>query len=326
MNKLEKTKKYFKDLVFSLFDTNYLFKFHHYNWLTPVIILVIIIAIIVSPIIIVYSTLSVDDVTSEALYVDKAMADILTHEFDCSISNNKLTCAKEYDYYDYSYTDEKGLVTSYRIYMNTNMENVKLNIENYDVVLPSDNYIYFGKEAFSYRYTQRDPITKTVTPRQLTSFYDNLNGFNFKEAHQTYLSKTDSDEANNYLMQQANHLIVNGYKAVAYETIFITIITQVFPYLLFILVAALLIKGNYLLKKKKGFTYSQSLKISIVSSLQSLIIALGLRLMGMDFMTSLGLAITCRILYIYFKYTGSRRNTQWIDNIYQEYKNERFNI
>ena len=75
-------------------------------------------------------------------------------------------------------------------------------------------------------------------------------------------------------------------------------------YLLFMLIVALLIKGNYMLKRKVGFKYSQALKIGIVSSLQSSLIALVLSLFGMDFLTVLGLAIVVRILYIYIKYQG----------------------
>ena len=95
---------------------------------------------------------------------------------------------------------------------------------------------------------------------------------------------------------------------------------------MFLLVVALLVKGNYLIKRKKGFKYSQSLKVAIIASMQSATIALVASLFGMDFMNILGLALTVRILYIYIKYTGSKKNTQWLDDLYKLTNDERFKI
>jgi hypothetical protein len=193
-------------------------------------------------------------------------------------------------------------------------------------VSPTDNYIVFTKESFLYRYAHRDPVTTTVTEYTLQSFYDNLNGFDFNKVAQEYNSKEDPTEAQNYLASQAETLIVEGYRAVLKESIIILLTTNIGSYLLFVLVASLLIKGLYLFKKNKGFTLSQAVKISLVGSLQSIIAALVLMAFGLQFSNALGLALFVRIIYIYIKYTGSRRNTQWIDDLYAEFEDERFNF
>ena len=323
---MTKTKQFFKDLLYSIFDTTKLFKFHKYNWWAPLCILAITAAIMIAPILIVYNTLSADDITIATLHLEKAMADTLSKGFDCKVENNELVCAENYSYFDSSYTDENDLTTTYRVYVNTNVSGIDFNIAGYDTVTPTDNYIIFFKETFTYRYTQRDPLTKTYNEYKLTSFYDNLNGFNFLDIYNTYNGYSDSNEAKTYLIEQAEYLLVEGYRAVAYEAIFTTITTSIGSYLLFIVVAALLIKGNYLLKKNTGFTFTQSIKITLVASLQSLLIALVLNVMGIDFANAIGIALFVRIIYIYIRYTGSRKNTQWIETLYNEYHDERFNI
>ena len=117
MTKLEKTKTYFKNLAYSLFDTRYLFKFYKYNWITPICILLITIVIMLAPTLIVYSNLSLEDITTKTVHLEDAIQTTLSKGFDCSIKDNKLHCAKEYDYFDYSYTDEKDITTTYRIFV-----------------------------------------------------------------------------------------------------------------------------------------------------------------------------------------------------------------
>ena len=326
MTKKEKAKTYIKDLAYSLFDTKYLFKFYRYSVITPLVLLLITIAIMLAPTLIVYSNLSLDDITNKTVYLQDAIKATLSKGFDCSVNDNKLSCAQEYDYFDYSYTDEKDITTTYRVFVNTNISGIDFTINDYATVAPTDNYIVFTEESFLYRYAQRDPVTKSVTEYKLQSFYDNLNGFDFNQVTQEYNSIEDAQEAEAYLDNQSETLIVEGYRAVLKESIVIILATNIGSYLLFILVASLLIKGLYLLKRNKGFTLSQSIKIALVSSLQSIIVALVLSAVGVEFVNALGLATFARIMYIYVRYTGSRKNTQWIDNLYTEFKDERFNI
>ena len=323
---MKKIKTFFKDLLYSIVDTKYLFKFHKYNWATPLVVLFITVAIMLVPILIVYSTLSIDDITTNVVHLEKAIANTLISDYDCSINGDKLTCAEPYTYYDYSYTDDKGITTTYRVYVNTSLEGINFNVEGYDTVAPTDNFIVFTEEVFQFRYTYRDPINKQVHQYKLECSYENLNGVSFKDIKQNYLSKANDTEAQTYIIQEAENFILEGYKAMAKEKIFVTLTTDIGAYLLFIVVASILIKGTYLLKRNKGFTLSQSMKITFVASIQSLIIATSGMFMGLDFVNVLSLTIFVRILYIYIKYTGSRKNTQWIDDLYKEYKDERFNV
>ena len=88
----------------------------------------------------------------------------------------------------------------------------------------------------------------------------------------------------------------------------------------------MLLKGNYLFNRKKGFTYGQCIKVTIISSIQSYLIALCLSFVGFDLVVVFGLALTVRALWLWARYTSSRKNTQWLDDLYKLTNEERFNI
>ena len=77
MKEKKSLKQFFKDLLFSIFDTPSLLKFGIYSSLTPLIILVITIARMISPNIILYNTLEVEDITTNVVHLEKVVADVL---------------------------------------------------------------------------------------------------------------------------------------------------------------------------------------------------------------------------------------------------------
>lgn len=164
--------------------------------------------------------------------------------------------------------------------------------------------------------------------------YANNNNIDINVAKQTLLTEKGfsseielKDKASNdYLLEKGTMIIYEGYRSLAKETIYNGVLANVTMYLTFILICALLFKGNFLLKKNKGFKYSQGIKLSLVSSLQSLLIASFLYLLGFDLMSMLGLAMTIRVIYIYCRYTGSKKNKVWLDDLYAYSKDERFNV
>ena len=79
-----------------------------------------------------------------------------------------------------------------------------------------------------------------------------------------------------------------------------------------------------MLNRKKGFKYSQALKVAVVASLQSYLIALIASLFKFDLVNIFGLALTVRTLYLWLKYTASKNNTAWLNDLYEYSKSERF--
>lgn len=313
-------KQYFSDLFYSLFDTNRLFKFSVYSWLTPLIIMIITFAIMLTPVFVGYASINNEVITANIPEIDDVIAETLKRNYSCSIKDKELNCDKQYDVFN----SQQGLFT-YKVYVNSNLSGLEFNVGTFNEEAANENYLIFFKESFSYRKVTRDPGTGKVVVYKNDSFYDMLDGVSFSEIYQTGMS-LEGQAQDEYFQQEADNIILKGFKAYAGETIYLSIVSNVGTYLLFVLVVALLIKGNYLLKRKKGFSYSQSLKVVFVSSMQSVLAAIVLYLFGINFINALGLAITVRSLYIYIKYTGSKKNTAWIETLYKETQDERFNV
>ena len=320
-------KQYFKDLLSSITSTASLFKFCVYSWLTPLIILILTLSIMIIPSFVSYNTLQAEDITENTKYVDKILMNVLSSNIDCSVTNGALSCNQDYAPFTSTYTLETkdgDIEYTYKVFIKNNVSDVDFSVGTFETPKENENYLIFFEKSFQYRYVYREPITKTVMEYGYDSSYEKLEGLSFSQIYNNYSNIENADEANQYLQTQANDIILKGFKVVAFNFIYVSILSSAGMYLLFLLIVALLIKGNTMLKKKQGFTYSQALKIAIVSSLQSLLLALLVMLMGSNFMNALGLTLTGRTLYIYIKYTGSKKNTQWSDDLYEYTKDERF--
>ncbi len=323
MNNENKIKRYFKDLGLSIVKTKNLFRFAYYNWITPLILLISVSLLMIIPAVQSYNSLSSDDVTTNVMYLDTALAKTLNDDIKCHVSDYKLVCDEGYSYNElHTFENKNKDEIKYKVYINHDVSNVSFSVGKYGEHFDTDNYIIFFESNFVYRYTYHDPKTESVTEYQLFGSYDFLNDLDFSKIYTDSLTQEDSEQ---YLLDKANFIILEGYKGIAKQLILTTTVSNVSTYLIFLLVVSLLIKGNFMLKKK-GFKYSQCLKISIVASLQSTIIALIFMLFGFNFMNVLGLALAIRTVYIYIKYTGSKKNTGWIDEIYNETHDERFNL
>ena len=318
-----KMKIYFKDLLFSLFKTKKLFKFAFYKWITPIVIFILVSTIIVLPSIISYNKLTITSINSNILYIDEVMAHVLDSDIKCSINEKGLTCEEGYTFdEEYHFYNDNNDEIIYRIIINKDITDIDFKTGAFGEHFKTDNYLIFFPTTFSYRYTYHNPKTKTVEVSSGYGLYDELNGFDFAKVYQESLAKEDSQA---YLLNEGADFILKGYKAFAHETAFMGAVINIGLYLVFCLVIALLIKGNYLIRKGKGFKYRQALKIAIVASLQSALLALIVSLLGFSFMNMFGLLLVIRVLYIYFKYTG-RNKTEWLQEIYKETGDERFNV
>lgn len=325
MKKSNKIKEFFKDLLTSIYKTSSLFKFAIYKWVTPFIVFVIVATVMCLPTLISYNRLSAEFITSNVSYSDKVLSHILSQDIKCSINDSKLVCDENYSYNElYEFTNGNGDTIKYKIYINTNISDVDFSVGEFGQHGDNDNYFVFFQESFRYRYTYHNPRTEKVEQNEALGAYTNLNNLDF---HQIYLSSLQAENQDEYLINVSNNIILEGYKVLAYEAMTITIITHIGMYLCFMAVVSLLMKGNYLLSRNKGFKFTQALKISIISSIQSLLIALILWLVaGFNLTNAFGLALTIRSMYIYIKYTASRKNISWLDDMYKLTNDERFKV
>lgn len=321
-------KQYFSDLFSSIANTPSLFKFCIYSWLTPFLIFLITLSIISVPSIVLYNQLTVEDVTDQVEYIDKAVMDVLSKNLDCSIKNNTFSCNQDYTPFlsTYSVETENGNIDyTYKVFIGSEYTSgVDFTIGTFSSPTENENYLIFFEKTFQYRYVYRNPTSKEVYYLEVHSSYEKLGDLNFAEIYNNYKNIENSEEANNYLQNQANTIILEGYKTEAFNQIYSSILSTVSIYLIFMLIVAILMKGNTMLRRKQGFTFSQALKIAFVSSLQSVLAALVLMLAGINFIGGFGLALTTRTIYIYIKYTGSKKNTQWSNDLYKLTNDERF--
>lgn len=333
-NKKEKTIEYLKDLGMSTINTNYLFKFAIRHWITPLIAFIIVTACLIVPPYLRNNNKTGDQIINQSgiLYSDMALSYALSTDVKCKISNaGILECDEGYKYIEAhkEFENDYGKKIYYDIYINAKDDITLLDeqehfkVESYSD--PGDNYIALYEESFIIRYVYRNSDTGNYSIFKVYGFYTELSGLNL---HDKFIeaSTLEESEAKAKFDNLADEIIAKGYNAAYAEVQFIQLTSNLFSYLLLIGIASLLIKGNYLLNRKKGFKYTQCIKITIMSSCMALPVAFILSLFRFDLVTMFGLIITFRTLYIWLRYTSSRKNTDWLKELYEYSKDERFNI
>ena len=324
MTKKEKIKTYLHDLLFCTFNTKSLFKFAIYSWITPLVVFILVCAAISLPPVISYNRLTSESVTSNVLYLDKIMAHVLSTDVKCHVEDKRFLCDEGYSYEEiYEFKNSNNDTIKYKIVINKSISDMKFDLGEYGTHYDSDNYLVFFETTFAFRYALHDIKTEKVKATTLYAFYDNMEGWNLSDIYTQSLTQENPES---YLLAKSNEMILGGYKALLKEQIYTSLVADIGMYVVLILIIGLLIKGNLMFKRKKGFKYSQSLKIGLVASLQSMIIAFVLSLFGMNFMALFGLILVARIIYIYIRYTGSRKHLEWLNDLYVLTNDDRFKV
>lgn len=335
----EKVIEYLKDLGLCTINTKNLFKFAVRHWITPLIAFILVTTCLVLPPYLQNTNKTGDEVITQSgvLYSDVALSYALSTDVKCKISNKgQLECDEGYKFVEshkeFLVDKDKGVKTYYDIYINADEditaldENEHFKVESYSD--PGDNYIALYKNLFIIRYVYRTSDNAGNASYSIYKIYGAYTELVGLDLHAKYneASTLEQAAAQTKFDELADHIISKGYKAAYAEEQFAQLASNLFSYLLLIAIASLLIKGNYLLNRKKGFKYSQCIKITIMSSCMALPIATILNFFKFDLVTMFGLIITFRTLYIWLRYTSSRKNTEWLNELYEYSKDERFNI
>lgn len=330
--KKEDIKKYLKDLGLSTIHTKNLFRFGVRHWITPLIIFLITIACFIVPPYIKNNSQTGQEAINKTgvLYADTALSHILSTDVKCKVNDSyKLECDEGYKFIEShkEFENEYGKKIYYDLYVNAPNEITALDENEHFKVSsfsdPGDNYIALYEETFIIRYVHRNDDTGSYYISKLYGFYNDLQGLNL---HQKYdeINALSQEERSAKYTELAHEIIVKGYQAANVEASFIQLTSNLFSYLLLLAVAALLVKGNYLLNTKKGLKYTQCIKITIMMSTSALPIAIILNLLGFDLITLFGLILTCRALYVWLRYTASRKNIMWLNDLYEYSHDSRF--
>ena len=332
-NKTNKFVSFWKDLGKSLISTEYLFKFGIKHWITPLIVFLTITTLIVIPPYLQNNNLSGDEVLTYTgvYYADDALSYALSTDVKCKIVDNHLSCDEGYKLVakEMEFENDYGKKVEYDIFINADEEIAALDDQAYFKIekFPDagDNYIALYKESFIMRYVYRNDDTGDYATYKTYGFYTELNGL---DLHQVYTEAISLEETtkNEKFDTIADEIIAKGFKVSNAEMNFIKLTSNLFSYLLLVAIAAVLIKGNYLLNRHKGFKYSQCIKVTIIASIQSYVIGFIFSLFRFNLVNVFGLALTFRVLYIWFRYTASRKNTQWLENLYKLTNDERFKL
>jgi len=330
-SKKENFINYLKDLGLSIVKTKNLFRFAIRHWITPLIVFIVVTLLLTIPQFINNATRTGDEVIQGTgiLYSDKVISHALSQDLKCKVENGKLKCDEGFSYVEtYEFTNEKtGKNVAYDIYVNAadtiNTRDDDGYFEVKDFAKEGDNYVAFYEESFIIRYVSRNSDTGDYLIYKMYGFYTQLESLDLSEVYSIYTQKAEA-EKEEYLDYVSDSIIALGFDAATSERQFIELSSNLLSYIILLLIVALLIKGNFMLNRKKGLKYSQSFKIAIMASLQSCLIALALSLFNFNIVNVFGLALTIRTLYLWLRYTASRSNTTWLNDLYEYSKDDRF--
>lgn len=332
-NKMNKFVNFWKELGRSLISTEYLFKFGIKHWITPLIVFLSITTLIVIPPYLQNNNLSGDEVLmyTGVYYADDALSYALSLDVKCKVVDNRLSCDDGYKLVEkqMQFENKHGKKIEYDIFINADADIAALDDQAYFKIEKypddGDNYIALYKESFIMRYVYRNDDTGAYSVYKTFGFYTELNGLDLHQVYTEAMSLEETAKIEKF-NSVSDEIIAKGFKAANAENNFIKLASNLFSYLLLIAIASVLIKGNYLLNRHKGFKYSQCIKVTIIASIQSYIIGFIFSLFRFDLVNVFGLALTFRTIYIWFRYTSSRKNTQWLQNLYKLTNDERFKL
>lgn len=315
-------KKKFLDsletLLGSLIDNKTLFERRKNSFLVPIIIFILSIFMMSFPSYISYAKQTSDDIMKNFPSIETPLGNMLSSgDLDCSVKEGTLICSEDTaPYYDYSGDDIKRI--KYAVFVNheaiTADTAVSLNSPK-----ETDNYIILMPTVIKIRYVNRDYVNDEVNTYEITGTYSQLEGYNLKEISEKIASNPSS------VNEEVSNFVYKSYRSNLRTLLITSLSSSIVSFVLFTLVCALMLKSPTLFKRKKGFKFSECLKIALTASLMPFIISLILCLFNINFAVIFALIYFARMVYVYIRYIVSKK-TSIFPELYQKTKEERFNF
>ena len=312
-------KNNFKENLTTLFksttNTKILFERRKNSLLFPLIITLLILFMMCVPRYLFSLNANKENIIKSFPKISEPMEALLTNSLDCKVKNQALVCSKDAKQINMVVGDD----IKYTVIANAKSISIDTNV-SYESKKDTDNIIILLKNYIKIRYIERDYVNEKVKTYEILGDYSKFEGYDFKEISQKLASHPELAE------KEASNFVHNAYLSTLDTQFLVNLSSSITSLLLFIFVSSIILKSPNLLKIKKGFKFIDCLKISITASLPSLIVSTLLYfLTGTDFTLLFGLIYVIRILYIYFKYIFSTKNSIFKE-LYIQTNEERFNV
>lgn len=304
-----------RSLFKSFINNKELFKRRNNSFIVPLISFLLIIFLLCFPTYMTSKKVKSDSLMKNFPQIQKPMEALLTGDLDCIVKNGILTCSENSNSLNIVVGDDDDI--KYTVIANqTSITNDTSVV--YSTPKDSDNLIILLNNYIRIRYIERDYVEEKIYTYEIIGDYTTFENYNFKEISQ----KLTNDPT--LIENEVSNFILKTYLSTLDTQLVVKLSSTLLSFSLLIIVSCIVMKGSFLFKKK-GFKYSDCLKISLTSAFPSLIVSFVIYLLfGIDFVTIFGLAFIIRILFIYFKYIFPNNNI--FQEIYVETKDERFNV
>lgn len=314
MNK-EKFKSNIKTLAKSTYSNRALFEVRKQSFLAPILIFLLCIVMMCVPSYIISKNVKVSNIMKSFPEISAPIETLLTRNLDCKVSNATLVCDEGAE----SLNVVVGDSIKYTVIANVSTISANTDVV-YENPKDTDNLILLLSQYIKIRYTQRDYVNEKVNVYEIIGDYSEFENLDFKELTQNLSDNPDS------LNFEIENFVYTAYVSTLDTKLLVNLSSLLLSFLFLVIVATIILKMPYIFRRKKGFKFSECLKMSLVSSLPALIFgALLYFMIGIDFATSFGLVFIVRIVFIYFKYSFSNKNSIY-KTLYEQTKEERFNI
>lgn len=304
-----------KSLLKSFINNKELFERRKYSLLIPFIFLVISITALSLPSYILAKNIKSESIIKEFPSVTEPMKVLLTSDLKCKVENAALVCDENSSPINMIIEGENGI--KYTVIANQKSFATDTTVDP-NKAKDTDNLIIFLNKYIRIRYVVRDYVNETKV-NEILGDYTNFEGMDFLKLSKQL--KEDIDGAN----EKVNDFILDTYKSTLETKLYVNTIDYLVSFSLLVIITCIILKGQFLFKFKKGFRFTDCLKISLTTTLPALILGTLIFLMsGVDLGTTFGFIFIARIMFIYFKYIFPKNNI--LRQIYLETKDERYNI
>lgn len=310
-----KIKENFKSIFKSSVNTDILIERRKKSWLVPLIILLLSVIMMIVPSYISSLVIEKNTLLSNFPNIEEAYSAIVNSGLDCKVNDGLLKCEENDPVLNVIVGDK----IKYTVIVNQkdSIGDTSVSFENQKY---TDNIVILFEKYIKIRYVQRDYVSESVSKYEIIGDYSKLENFSFTDV------STKINEDSSILKEETANFINCAYKSTLSTGLYASFIAYVIPFLLFFFITSFMLYSPTLFKRKKGFTFSECMKISLTSSIPALVISTLLYvLFKVNIPMILGLIYLIRIVYIYVKYFMSNKN-----NIYKQlYANtgeERFNL
>lgn len=260
--------------------------------------------------------MKVETINKNFPLIQESMEALLTSGLKCTVKDAVLVCDEDSPAIN-EVAPTSNPKISYTIIANQKSIAIDTTVDD-NKPKETDNIIVFLGRYIRIRYVIRDYVNP-VEVNEILGDYTNFEGLSLEELSNELLADPDSSE------EKVNDFILKAYTSTLDTQLFVTATSSFIAFSLLLLITCIMLKGVFFLNRKKGFKFSDCLKMSLTTTFPALIVTWIVSLLtGINFATIFGFIFVARIIFIYLKYIFPKNNI--FVQLYEETKDERFNL